>query len=50
MSITVRQITDEDKTSWHDLYLAYLKFYESEPTASATELLWDRVTKHNPDI
>jgi GNAT superfamily N-acetyltransferase len=50
MSITVRQIELEDKTSWQELYLAYLKFYESEATAAAKELLWTRVTKHNPEI
>ena len=50
MPVTVRQIEPRDKTSWHELYLAYLKFYESEATASTTELLWDRVTKHNPEI
>lgn len=50
MNITVRQIQVEDKSSWQELYLAYLKFYESEPVESSTELLWNRLTKLDPEI
>jgi len=50
VSINVRQIAVEDKSSWLKLYLAYLKFYESEPVESSTELLWNRLTKIEPAI
>lgn len=50
MSITVRQITDQDKSAWLSLYLAYLKFYESAPVEYSTELLWSRLTKQDPEI
>lgn len=45
MTVTVRQIEIQDKASWKELYVAYLKFYESEPVESSTELLWNRLTK-----
>ena len=45
MTVTVRQIDIQDKASWKELYVAYLKFYESEPVESSTELLWNRLTK-----
>lgn len=44
MSITVRQIEPRDKTSWQELYLAYLKFYETEPIESGVSLVWQRLT------
>ena len=44
MSITVRQITDQDKPAWLSLYLAYLKFYETEPIESGVALVWQRLT------
>jgi len=50
VNITVRQIQVEDKSSWLELYHAYLKFYESEPVESSTELLWNRLTKAKPEI
>ena len=50
MSLTVRQLSIEDKAAWHELYLGYLKFYESEPIESSTELVWQRLTKENPEI
>ncbi|MBJ7281001.1 MAG: GNAT family N-acetyltransferase [Rhodoluna sp.] len=50
MNITVRQIAVEDRSSWLELYHAYLKFYESEPVESSTELLWNRLTKAEPKI
>lgn len=50
MNVTVRQIQVEDKSSWQELYLSYLKFYESEPVESSTELLWNRLTKGEPKI
>jgi len=50
MSITIRQITEEDKSAWLSLYLAYLKFYESESDQFSTELLWSRLTKEDPQI
>jgi len=45
MTVTVRQIEIQDKASWKELYVAYLKFYESEPVESSTELLWNHLTK-----
>ena len=50
MSLIVRQLSIEDKAAWHELYLGYLKFYESEPIESSTELVWHRLTKENPEI
>lgn len=50
MTVTVRQIEIQDKTSWKELYVAYLKFYESEPVESSTELLWNRLTKGEPAV
>ena len=44
MSITVRQIEPRDKTSWQELYLAYLKFYDTEPIESGVALVWQRLT------
>jgi len=45
VTVTVRQIEIQDKASWKELYVAYLKFYECEPVESSTELLWNRLTK-----
>jgi ribosomal protein S18 acetylase RimI-like enzyme len=45
VTTTVRHIEIQDKASWRELYHAYLKFYESEPVESSTELLWNRLTK-----
>ena len=50
MTVTVRQIEIQDKASWQELYVAYLKFYESEPVESSTELLWNRLTKGEPAV
>ena len=50
MNITVRPIEARDKLSWEELYFAYLKFYESETDDSSTELLWNRLTRPEPDI
>ena len=50
MNVTVRQITFEDKAPWRELCHAYLEFYESDPVESSTELLWNRLTKAEPEI
>ena len=50
MTVTIRQIEIQDKASWKELYVAYLKFYESEPLESSTELLWNRLTKGEPAV
>lgn len=50
MTTTIRHIEIQDKSSWLKLYLAYLKFYESQAIESSTELLWDRLTKIEPEI
>jgi len=50
VTTTVRHIEIQDKASWRELYHAYLKFYESEPVESSTELLWNRLTKGEPEV
>ncbi|NBQ96703.1 MAG: GNAT family N-acetyltransferase [Micrococcales bacterium] len=50
MTTSVRQVENEDKSSWQELYGAYLKFYESESVESSTELLWNRLIKDAPEI
>ena len=50
MTTTIRHIEIQDKASWQELYIAYLRFYESEPVESSTELLWNRLTKIEPEI
>lgn len=50
MNATVRQLQVKDKSSWQELYLSYVRFYESEPVEASTELLWDGLTKLEPDI
>ena len=50
MNITVRHIAVEDKSSWLELYHAYLEFYESELAEFSVELLWNRLTKAEPKI
>jgi len=50
VTTTIRHIEIQDKSSWLKLYLAYLKFYESQAIESSTELLWDRLTKIEPEI
>ena len=44
MSLVVRRLSIEDKPAWHELYLGYLKFYESEPNDLAIEIVWQRLT------
>jgi ribosomal protein S18 acetylase RimI-like enzyme len=43
MDFVIRQIASDDRRAWKDLYKSYLEFYESEPIASSTELLWERL-------
>jgi len=50
VTTSVRQVENEDKSSWQELYGAYLKFYESESVESSTELLWNRLIKDAPEI
>jgi ribosomal protein S18 acetylase RimI-like enzyme len=50
MSINVRQIREADKSSWLELYLAYLRFYNASPDDMDSELLWDRLTNSDPQI
>jgi GNAT superfamily N-acetyltransferase len=50
MNFLVRQISLADKSAWLNLYESYLEFYETEPEESATELLWNRITKEDPEI
>ena len=50
MDVLVRQISQSDKSVWLNLYHSYLEFYESESDNQSVELLWNRVTKDNPEI
>lgn len=50
MAITIRPVNTEDRTAWLELYLGYLKFYESEPKETSTELVWSRLTSREPEI
>jgi GNAT superfamily N-acetyltransferase len=50
LAIHIRKIQASDKVEWLELYHAYLKFYESEPTDFSTELVWSRLTKSDPEI
>jgi GNAT superfamily N-acetyltransferase len=50
MSINVRQIREADKSSWLELYLAYLRFYNASPDDMDSELLWDRLRNSDPEI
>jgi len=43
MDFVIRLIASDDRQAWEDLYKSYLEFYESEPIASSTELLWERL-------
>ncbi|NDE89243.1 MAG: hypothetical protein EB055_04615, partial [Micrococcales bacterium] len=43
MDFVIRQIALDDRQAWEDLYHSYLEFYESEPIASSTEVLWGRL-------
>ena len=44
MDYVIRQVVSNDRQAWEDLYHSYLSFYESEPIASSTELLWERLS------
>jgi ribosomal protein S18 acetylase RimI-like enzyme len=50
MSISVRKIQVGDKPSWLELFLAYLKFYETSPKDINSELIWERLTDSEPQI
>jgi ribosomal protein S18 acetylase RimI-like enzyme len=50
MAVTIRPIAPEDRAAWQELYLGYLKFYESEPIDHAIELVWQRLTAGKPEI
>jgi len=50
MPLIVRQVLVGDKTRWRELYVSYLKFYNSEPIESSIEIVWQRLTKDEPEI
>jgi len=50
MNVSIRQLSQADKSAWLDLYHSYLEFYETEPEELATELLWNRIIKEVPEI
>jgi GNAT superfamily N-acetyltransferase len=50
VSLVVRRLSIEDKAAWYELYVSYLKFYESEQIDAAIEIVWQRLTKENPEI
>ena len=50
MNHNIRALRQSDREAWQELYYAYLTFYESEPVAEATELLWTRLVSKAPVI
>jgi len=50
MPLIVRQVLVGDKTRWRELYESYLKFYNSETIESSIEIVWQRLTKDEPEI
>lgn len=43
MSITIRPLTETDKSVWLELWQGYLTYYRSEVAADVTELTWARL-------
>ena len=50
MSVSVRQIREDDRSKWSELFSSYLEFYESSPRDFNLDLVWDRLTSPNPQI
>jgi ribosomal protein S18 acetylase RimI-like enzyme len=50
MNDSIRRLSQADKSAWLNLYHSYLEFYETEPEELATELLWNRIIKEDPEI
>ena len=50
MDFALRPLRESDRTSWQQLYRAYLHFYETEPVLEATELVWKRLSSLTPEI
>jgi ribosomal protein S18 acetylase RimI-like enzyme len=48
--INVRNLRSTDRQDWQRLYYSYLEFYQSEPIATSTDLLWNRLTQAKPEI
>jgi GNAT superfamily N-acetyltransferase len=42
MEITIRPLTEEDKTEWQRLWQGYITFYKAALTAETIELTWRR--------
>ena len=43
----IRRALDSDREQWHELWQAYISFYESSLATQVTDLLWQRI--HDPD-
>jgi ribosomal protein S18 acetylase RimI-like enzyme len=50
MNVSIRRLSQADKSAWLNLYHSYLEFYETEPEELPTELLWNRIIKEDPEI
>lgn len=50
MTITVRPITPADRQAWHELFVAYLRFYETEANDASIALAWHRLMGETPEI
>lgn len=50
MNLVIRKFEAKDREAWERLYHGYLEFYESQPIASSTELVWSRLTSDKPEI
>lgn len=47
-SILIRSIEPRDDINWHELWQAYLVFYEAELPDSTTNATWDRIIGADP--
>ena len=50
MTISVRPVASTDREAWQELFWAYLDFYEAEPNAHSTDLVWSRLNADKPEI
>lgn len=50
MSLVIRPIRPEDKSSWDSLFRSYFEFYETVPVDSSVERIWQRITSFPAEI
>jgi GNAT superfamily N-acetyltransferase len=43
MSVTIRKVRPEDERRWRELWDAYTRFYEKEPSEAVTRHTWSRI-------